>query len=119
MGHGYFATQDVFRDEMIGEYTGKIMLRREFEDSSYAYSYPKGGIFQESLPERVSLDAAVHGTEMRFVNHSDTPNVRTELVFHGRQWHIVFVANRDIKAGEEFRVNYGRGYWRKRKKLNW
>ncbi|MEO1054003.1 MAG: SET domain-containing protein-lysine N-methyltransferase [Bacteroidota bacterium] len=119
VGYGYFATEGVSKDEFVGEYTGLIQYRNEVENSAYAWSYPKGGDFQESLPEKISLNAAIYGNEMRFVNHSDRPSLRTERVFHGGNWHVVFIAKRDIQAGEEFRVSYGQRYWRKRKKLSW
>ncbi|MEM6829689.1 MAG: SET domain-containing protein-lysine N-methyltransferase [Bacteroidota bacterium] len=119
VGYGYFATRYVQKDAMVGEYTGKIMFRSEFKSGAYAWSYPKGGDFQRTLAERISLNASIYGNEMRFVNHSDTPNLRAEQVFHGGQWHMIYVANRGIVKGEELLVSYGQQYWRKREQLEW
>ncbi|MEM6830357.1 MAG: SET domain-containing protein-lysine N-methyltransferase [Bacteroidota bacterium] len=119
IGYGYFATQDVFKGEMVGEYTGKIRRRSEFENSVYAWAYPKGGAFQKTLPEGTYLDARTYGNETRFINHHDTPNLKTEQVFHNGHWHFIYVADRYIQRGEEFLVSYGQKYWRKRRKLEW
>ena len=57
--------------------------------------------------------AAMRG---RFVNHSDEPNVETKFVFQGNSWHLIYVAKKEIKTGEQLFVNYGSGYWTTREK---
>jgi SET domain-containing protein len=42
--------------------------------------------------------------DYRFINHSDTPNVRVDL---GKELYGVDFAARDIQAGEELTVDYG------------
>jgi hypothetical protein len=42
--------------------------------------------------------------DARFINHSDTPNLRTEF---DADEHGVDVAARDIAAGEELTIDYG------------
>jgi SET domain-containing protein len=42
--------------------------------------------------------------DARFINHSDTPNLRTDL---SAEPHGVDVAARDIAAGEELTIDYG------------
>lgn len=85
----------------------------------------------EPWPKMVA-DAGRAGNELRFANHVDagallmgTPakaaNIDIKSFFHYRQdvdgirglFHVVFVAARNIQAGEELRYDYGSDYWEK------
>ena len=55
---------------------------------------------------------------MRFVNHSDEPNLGMKFVFQDNAWHVIYVAKKEIAKGEQLLVSYGNQYWKNRKKVN-
>ena len=62
------------------------------------------------------MDAQNAGNELRFANHSDTPNIRPFCLIDRGLVHIGFFALRQIEVGEELTFDYGRAYWKYRKK---
>ena len=66
------------------------------------------------------IDSTRGGNEARFINHSENGNAYTEKVFFQGNWHLIYLASKSIKKGDQFLINYGRGYWAKNshKKVN-
>ena len=117
VGFGVFANARLKKGEMVGEYTGEVKKGDSSSKSAYIFAFMIYGNFMANYV----LDAEKAGNEMRFVNHSQTPNLDFKYVFSQGQWHIIFVANRDVKVGEQLFINYGSSYWKARKppeKLN-
>ena len=56
--------------------------------------------------KRGSVDSIRGGNEVRFVNHSDTPNCFTTSRVAQGMVRIGFYADRTIKKGEEMYFNY-------------
>ena len=85
----------------------------------------------EPWPKMI-VDAERAGNELRFANHIEegallmgssakAANIDIQSFFHYWRdrdgirglFHVVFVAARDIQAGEELRYDYGSEYWEK------
>ena len=60
-------------------------------------------------------DASQYGNAGRFVNHSCDPNLVAVRVIFGhndfRFPNVVFIAKREIEAGEELTLDYGDVFW--------
>ncbi len=95
---GLFAEEKIPVRRKIIEYTGERISRRETKRRADAR--PLHYIF--TLDSYWCLDGAVGGSGAEYINHSCEPNVWT-LVTKG---HILYMAMRDIKAGEELFVDY-------------
>ncbi len=116
VGYGIFleAEGGLEEDDLFAEYTGEVCT-----DSSgkYAWSYPPGG--NATLRgKKYSLDASRCGNEACLVNHSDDPNLKMKFVYQGGAWHVVYVARRHIRQGEQLLVSYGSSYWNNREKVD-
>lgn len=112
--YGLFADTNLAKNAFIGEYTGvvKRVFRKNPDINGYCFHYPTRFF---SFHYYV-IDALSDGNLMRFVNHSDDPNVLPLWLYSKGLNHLVFIAKRDIQKGEELTVNYGKDYWIKRKK---
>ena len=51
---------------------------------------------------RWSLDGSRGGNGTHYINHSCTPNAFMQILYD----HILFIALRDIEAGEEITIDY-------------
>lgn len=104
--HGLFANEDISQDQLIGEYLGEIVFFDSMANSDFAFELPV------KIANRVlSIDAKNYGNELRFANHSDHPNVRVSFIVVNGQFRLIFVAKKNIKAGQQLFINYGNGYW--------
>lgn len=112
IGHGAFADEDIEEGQMIGEYTGTVIQRMKSKDFdfSYGWSLIAPEYHRDSVPA-FFVDARKSGNFTRFINHSCYPNVSAIVIYSQEAWHMVYVASRLIKSGEQLLVNYGAGYW--------
>lgn len=86
-GRGLFARTDIPRDEYIGTYEGKTTRK----DGMHVL-----WLWNEKRERWEGIDG---NNEMRFLNHSDTPNADW--------WGDELYAIRDIVEGEEITFDYG------------
>lgn len=110
IGYGTFAEGDIAVDQMVGEYTGVLMEFKDIKDTKYTWDYLSGYDADGKLL-KLSVDAAQFGNEMRFVNHDYQPNAVMKYIPEGGLWHVVYIASRPIKKGEQILTNYGQRYW--------
>lgn len=112
VGWGVFAAQDIGDGEFIQEYTGVFAARTPGVpfDSTYAWQ-----LYQPENSRLLLIDSKIEGNEMRFVNHSNHPNLMAKI-FIGldKQYHVTYIAKGLIKAGEQLLVSYGAEYWKDR-----
>lgn len=110
IGYGTFAETDIAQDAIVGEYTGLLMEFKDVKDTKYTWDYLSG---YDELGKNfmLSVDAAKYGNEMRFVNHDYQPNAVMKYIPQGGFWHVVYIASRPIKKGEQILTNYGERYW--------
>lgn len=116
VGWGLFAAQDIKRLAWIGEYTGVVDLAQDEEDlvqedghfhSDYAWNFP------DELPDGryLEINALKEGNELRYVNHSFTPNLSPDHTLWNGRWITFFRTRRPIQAGEQLTIDYGEAYW--------
>ena len=103
-GRGLYATKDIKAGTRIIDYVGKIITKKQTEESEkFDNSKP---IYLFDLNSRYDLDGNVSWNTARLINHSCLNNCDYE----GKGLKLWVNANRDIKMGEELTCNYGFGY---------
>lgn len=108
-GYGLFAEEDLSKGSYAGEYTGLVRKndRRYFEPvNHYCYEYP--------VPDEIGRSFVIDATQgnfTRFMNHSFSPNLKPIHVFYDGFYHLIFLALRSIKKGDQLTYNYGQSYW--------
>lgn len=108
-GYGIFASNDIPKGHIIGEYTG-IVRRHNFSriksDYEYAWGFPP--------PTKLIIDGKDAANFTRFINHNDDNNVEMIYIpFEGR-WHLAYIAKKEIKKDQQLLANYGSPYWKGR-----
>ena len=103
-GQGLYATKDIKAGTRIIDYVGKIITKKQTEESEkFDNSKP---IYLFDLNSRYDLDGNVSWNTARLINHSCLNNCDYE----GKGLKLWVNANRDIKMGEELTCNYGFSY---------
>ncbi|MGE4575237.1 SET domain-containing protein-lysine N-methyltransferase [Parachlamydia sp.] len=115
IGHGVYTTAPLQENTILGEYTGMVrrLLRRQPNPNAYCVHYPTR-YFSWNY---TVIDASEGGNLLRFVNHSDTPNLKPLWVMDRHLLHLVFITLFPILSNSELTINYGEDYWIKRTKL--
>ena len=111
VGHGVFAEDDLLEGGFVGIYGGQVQDRSLVDSKDYAWSYAG-----ETLEgERITLDGAIKGNELRLINDGKDPNCVVEYIIgKDNLWHVCYLAAKDIKKGEQLLVSYGPAYWETR-----
>ncbi len=117
IGYGVFAAETIAKDDFVGEYTGVVQIGdsyKDFDDENgkgfetdftwYYLDNIKGG-------PTLEINGRLEGNEMRFLNHSNEPNVEVEHTLYQGQWVLFFKAGRDIEKDEQLLISYGEAYW--------
>ena len=103
-GRGLYATKDIKAGTRIIDYVGKIITKKQTEESEeFDNSKP---IYLFDLNSRYDLDGNVSWNTARLINHSCLNNCDYE----GKGLKLWVNTNRDIKMGEELTCNYGFSY---------
>jgi hypothetical protein len=119
--YGAFANADLERGDMVCEYTGILCEDSGDVDNLYLWDYPT--FFFKTIPgkkrrkkTKFCIDAQEAGNIARFINHTthQYQNVGVQIVPAQGFWHVVYVARRPIKKGQQFLTHYGVEYWRDR-----
>lgn len=96
---GLYAEDFIPKNRKVIEYRGERINRRETRKRSDEQA---SMIYLFTLDSYWTLDGAVGGSGAEYINHCCDPNIRT-LITKG---HILYMAARDIKKGEELTVDY-------------
>ena len=109
VGHGLFARGTIRKGSIIGEYTGVVRNENTKTDRSngYTFTYDPFGHFP------MLVDAKAQGNYMRFANHSAKfSNAAPRMVYDRDQsrWHVLLVATKEIRRGDQVLFNYGHKY---------
>ncbi len=104
-GQGAFIDVDVKKGSLLGKYIGEPLTNEE-----YVNKYPDGKSFYVlAVPgeEDMFVDASDPSKSnwTRYINHDKKSNVRWEI---GGD----VIATRNIPAGSELYLNYGKQYWK-------
>ena len=108
--YGVFAKEDIGTHRYVGEYTGVVRKRRlrMIYGNHYCVEYP---VRFETYRKYV-IDASKEGNFTRFINHSSAPNLEMRSgVFSDGVIHMIFLAKRLIRKGEELTLHYGKRFW--------
>ncbi|MGE0822206.1 MAG: SET domain-containing protein [Candidatus Binatia bacterium] len=100
-GKGVFATNSIAKGTRILEYAGE-RLSHEAANARYAEAKPTDIVLLFIVDDETVVDAAVGGSDARFINHSCTPNCES-VVTGGK---IFIEALRRISPGEELTYDY-------------
>lgn len=112
--YGAICNRHIQPGEFIGTYGGDLrqIVRGRPWLNEYCVHYPTKWA---SLNYHV-LDARFYGNAMRFVNHSDEPNLAARWVIDRGLMHLLFFAKEFIPRGSQLTVDYGADFWTERKK---
>ena len=102
-GMGAFATRRIRKGERLIEYTGERLTAAE-ADARYPEDAENGlhHTFLFSIDDDIVIDAAFHGNDARFINHSCDPNCDA-VIENERLWIETI---RVVKPGEELAYDY-------------
>lgn len=108
-GYGLFSNENVFPGEYVGEYTGLVRGLNRFKRdyNEYCFHYPTR-FFSWKYTIIDSLNA---GNELRYVNHSETPNLQPVCLYDRGLLHQCFLALTPIRKGMQLTFNYGKDFW--------
>jgi len=115
-GKGLFTRIDIPKGTRIVEYKGRIQPWREVKDQDGVNGYLmyiNRNVVINALPAKKTLGR--YANDARGLIRIAGFRNNAEYISEGRRCYID--ATRNIKAGEEILVNYGREYWALMKKL--
>jgi hypothetical protein len=119
MGYGLFAGQNFEIDDILGEYTGKLLPRNSSRTETESESTYKASIFiggsgeEDERHPTCAIDAENTGSVFRFLNHSCKPNAELDGRRVGVERRaLIATAIRPIKKGEQITICYGESYWK-------
>ncbi|XP_070203310.1 platelet binding protein GspB-like [Littorina saxatilis] len=105
-GRGLFCKRNIDNGEMVIEYAGEI-IRSLLTDKREKYYESKGiGCYMFRIDDCEVVDATMHGSAARFINHSCEPNCYSKVISVDGKKHIVIFASRAIRKGEELTYDY-------------
>ncbi|XP_064595526.1 LOW QUALITY PROTEIN: histone-lysine N-methyltransferase 2A-like [Liolophura sinensis] len=105
-GRGLFCKRNIDAGEMVIEYAGEV-IRSVLTDKREKFYESKGiGCYMFRIDDMEVVDATVHGSAARFINHSCEPNCYSKVINVDGKKHIVIFAMRPIKKGEELTYDY-------------
>ncbi|MDQ3256930.1 MAG: SET domain-containing protein [Acidobacteriota bacterium] len=97
-GLGLFTLQPIPFDKRVVEYTGPILTAEEADQRRGKYFF--------ELDRKRSIDGSSRQNIARYLNHSCRPNARG-YTSGNRIW---IWSLREIKAGEQITIDYGKAY---------
>ncbi|XP_073442214.1 N-lysine methyltransferase KMT5A isoform X2 [Dendrobates tinctorius] len=111
-GRGVIATQNFQRGEFVVEYHGDLIETTDAKrrEALYAQDSATGCYmyYFQYLNKTYCVDATKETNRLgRLINHSKTGNCHTKLHDINNIPHLILIASRDIKAGEELLYDYG------------
>jgi len=109
-GNGLFAREFIPKNSLIVEYKGKITTWKEVDDNDgnngYIYFVKKHHVIDAS---RHTSALARYANDARGIQRVKGITNNAEYVEEGLKVYIK--SNKDIPAGEEILVEYGKEYW--------
>ncbi len=98
-GLGLFAVEDIPAWKRIIEYVGQLISNEEVEKRRGKYFF--------GVNTKWSIDGSARSNAARYINHSCRPNAEAFISGH-RIW---VWSKKEIKAGEEITIHYGKEYF--------
>lgn len=115
IGYGLFADTDLTPGAYVGEYTGLVrrLYRLHPNQNAYCFHYPTAFWSWKYYV----IDSLFEGNQLRFINHSNLPNLQPACLVDRGLLHLILVTKRAISHGEELTFDYGPDYWIRRKQI--
>lgn len=108
IGWGVFAASPIKKMTFIGEYAGKLRKRRRVDTkNAYCFEY----VLAEGYSSPYIIDAQDQGGIVRYINHSNNPNLTAALATFDQISHVILLAKEPIAIGEQLLYDYGVNYW--------
>lgn len=105
--NGLFACQELNPKDIVIEYVGEKIRDPVADKREVAYTkLGVGDCYNFRLDKDYIIDATFFGSKARYINHSCAPNLISEYLNVNGETHIIFVAGRKIKTGEELTFDY-------------
>ncbi len=98
-GKGLFAEEEIQKGVCIIEYTGRVLDKKESEESNGRYLF--------EVNARKTIDGNIRSNRARYINHSCRPNCEVFI----RQGKVFVFSHKRIKAGTELSYDYGKEYF--------
>ncbi len=98
-GLGLFAREDIRRGQRVIEYTGDRIDDAEADRRSNRYIFV--------VAKNLNIDGSPRSNSARYANHACRPNCTDRI--EGKR--VFYYAVRNIRAGEELTIDYGREYY--------
>lgn len=98
-GKGAFALEQIPAKKKIGNLGGQVISLREARKRAKKTKR----VAMVEFGDGRALDAGINPNELRYVNHSCSPNTYMRVCYS----NVEFYALRIIKKGEELTCNYG------------
>ena len=115
-GKGLFVAKDIKKGEVITEYEGERLTWKQCQERNEKKKGKEKGAYYFYINERNCIDAEHCLWAMgRYANDAAGPG-RVSGLRNNSQYKIIknrafIVASRNIKAGSEILVGYGKAYW--------
>jgi len=98
-GKGAFALEVIPARKKIGNLAGELITKKE----ALKRILKSKRVAMVEFNDEMALDAGVNSNELRYINHSCSPNTYMRRSFH----RVEFYALRKIKKEEELTCDYG------------
>lgn len=128
--YGCFAHSALKAGDLIGVYAGEIW---ELQELNHILEEKYNNIHPSLCPEQLQsyrwhlpyehannpakkyvIDAFSCRNCTAFINHSDLPNCVGIYASDGKYWYVLYIASKNIAAGEQLFADYGKDYWENR-----
>lgn len=105
--YGLITNTKLGNGDFIGSYAGLLRSYNSFTPviNAYCVLYPVN---------KFVIDARFHGNLLRYINHSESPNLRAEWAYDRGLFHLLFFASKTIERNFELTIDYGRTFWKYR-----
>jgi uncharacterized protein len=115
-GKGLFIARDVQKDEVITEYEGERLSWKQCLERNLAKKGKEKGAYYFHINDKNCIDAEHCLWAMgRYANDAAGPGrvagLRNNSHYKVSKGRAFIVASRNIKAGGEILVSYGKDYW--------
>ena len=111
-GRGLQAQIAYEKDHVIGELAGELAPLGTYHDGR-TLELVRGDLPNE--PSVCQIHCAETGSRFRLLNHHCRPNARFRGMAVSGRYRMMIQAVRAIRDGEQITVNYGPGYWGKKR----
>jgi len=112
-GFGLVAKEDLAADSLVIEYCGEIITEDEMTRRlNETMETGKTDYYFFKMADDLVIDAGPIGNNARFLNHSCSPNCKTELWQVGNQQRVAIVTQQPVQKGTELTYDYNfEGFW--------